>query len=75
MAGTFLAVDSGVSPPSILAIGVTGDLSRARSVLGHDLPETVEVYVRLNVSRALRRAEHDDLTAAHPDVRTIDDDQ
>lgn len=72
MAGNFLAIDGEASPAKILAIGVTGDLSRARSLLEGDVPATMEIYVRLNVSRALRRGEHDDLVAAHPDVPAID---
>jgi hypothetical protein len=57
-------------PPAVVVVGVTTDLSGARAGLprgGRGGP--LGVYVRLNVSRAVREAEHDDIAAAHPRAR------
>lgn len=62
IAGNFAIVQDGASP-KVLVVGVSNDLSGAR-------PKTRDrsghIYTRLNVSRALREAEHADLAAAYP---------
>lgn len=51
---------------AVVHVGESTDLSRARS----ELPKALRaaglfVYTRLNVSRAIRTAEHEDLAARH----------
>ena len=56
--------------PTVMVVGVTTDLSKARASLprrGRGAP--IGVYVRLNVSRTAREAEHEDIAAAHPRAR------
>lgn len=69
VAGNFVVVREARFPVEVLVIGVTGDLSQARSAanaMGED-----RVYTRLNVARATREAEHDDLAARHPKARVV----
>lgn len=67
VAGNFVVVREAAFPVDVLVIGVTGDLSQARSAAnakGED-----RLYTRLNVARATREAEHDDLVARYPKAR------
>jgi hypothetical protein len=52
---------------AVAHVGETTDLSRARLEMPKALRAPgVFVYTRLNVSRAIRTAEHEDLAARHP---------
>lgn len=66
VAGNFVIVKAGAENEAVtvLMVGVTNDLSRARL----DLAKVAErgathVYTRLNVARTVRTAEHQDLVA------------
>ena len=67
IAGNYILLREDESGPKILLAGVTSDLSQAavesRKALAKD-PGT-RLYTRLNVARAVRVAEHDDLVAEH----------
>ena len=51
----------------LLLIGVTHDLLQVRKSALERTPDA-ELYVRLNVARAVRHAEHEDLAAKYPDA-------
>jgi hypothetical protein len=51
----------------LLLIGVTHDLLQIRKSALESTPDA-ELYVRLNVARAIRHAEHEDLAAKYPDA-------
>jgi hypothetical protein len=62
IAGNYACVREDAGGFTVLMVGETLDLSRVR----HDLPKRlreggVGVYTRLNVSRAIRTAEHEDI--------------
>lgn len=67
VAGNFVVVREAAFPMDVLVIGVTGDLSRAASAAKRE----DRVYTRLNVARATREAEHDDLAAGYPKAQVI----
>ncbi|UTP40915.1 hypothetical protein M9M90_06960 [Phenylobacterium sp. LH3H17] len=69
VAGNFVVIGETRFPVNVLVIGVTGDLSQARSAAGAKGGE--RVYTRLNVARATREAEHDDLVAHHSKARVV----
>lgn len=69
IAGNFIVVREGSFPVEVVVIGMTNDLSQARSstkAKGEAL-----VYTRLNVARATREAEHADLAARWPKARVV----
>jgi len=52
---------------SVAHVAASTDLSRARAELPKALKGAgILVYTRLNVSRTIREAEHEDLAARHP---------
>lgn len=53
----------------VVALGLVDNLAELRRELG-DLATGVAIYTRLNVSRALREADHLDLAAAHPGLQS-----
>jgi hypothetical protein len=67
IAGNYVVVRLEASGLTLLLAGITADLSGAaaecRKVLAKD-PEA-RLYTRLNVARAQRTAEHDDIVAEH----------
>jgi len=69
VAGNFVVVRAAVARVEVLAIGVTNDLSRARSAAA--AKDEDQVVTRLNVARATREAEHDDMVAQYPKARVI----
>jgi len=71
VAGNFVVVRAVAARVEVLAIGVTNDLSRARPAAA--AKDADQVYTRLNVARATREAEHDDLVAGYPKARVIVD--
>ena|SRR3990167_7896701 len=69
IAGNFIVVLEGAFPVEVVVIGMTNDLSQARTA-----PKTkgeARVYTRLNVARATREAEHADLVARWPKARVV----
>ena len=67
IAGNYIVLREEPSGLKVLLAGVTGDLSQAanecRKVLAKD--SAARLYTRLNVARALRTAEHEDIVAEH----------
>lgn len=62
MAGNFVCVRRSGKRLSVLFVGESLDLSRVRDELAPDLKQqTTHLYTRLNVARAIRGAEHEDL--------------
>lgn len=53
--------------------GATNDLSRARAERAKVArPDATQVFTRLNVARAQRTAEHEDLVAGYPSAGVIE---
>jgi hypothetical protein len=73
IAGNYVCVRPDAARPGgyqVTYVGETTDLSRARIELPKSLKAPgVLIYTRLNVSRAIRTAEHEDLAARHPEER------
>lgn len=65
IAGNFVVVREG--SVEVVVIGMTNDLSQARSATKSN--GQAQVYTRLNVARATREAEHADLLAFYPKAR------
>jgi len=70
-AGNYAYVRQERSGPAVVWVGETNDLSKARS----DWPEGIRqgathVFTRLNVARAVRIAEHEDLAAHYTPAQT-----
>jgi hypothetical protein len=67
IAGNYIVVREEAAGLKVLLAGVTGDLSQAalecRKALTKDAQ--ARLYTRLNVARALRTTEHDDIVAEH----------
>lgn len=75
MAGNFAVLVFDGPSPTIVALGVTGNLSRARQLSQAPLAESSgALFTRLNVSRTTRTEEHEDLLAGHPAAAPIQDD-
>lgn len=70
IAGNYVCVRPAPGEPGghvVAHVATSTDLSRARAELPKALRGAgVLVYTRLNVSRAIREAEHEDLAARHP---------
>ncbi|UTP38192.1 hypothetical protein M9M90_13290 [Phenylobacterium sp. LH3H17] len=69
VAGNFVVVREARFPLDVQVIGVTGDLSQAR--LAAKAKGEERIFTRLNVARATREAEHDDLVARYPKARVV----
>ena len=66
IAGNYVCVRAEKTGYSIVSVGETLDLSQLRAKLPKRVRDTTtHVYTRLNVARAIRTAEHEDLTARH----------
>jgi hypothetical protein len=66
IAGNYVFVREAAQGFKVVLAGLTNDLSTCRAELGKAVPrKAVHVYTRLNVSRATRHAEHDDLVAGY----------
>ena len=67
IAGNYIVLREEASDLKILAAAVTGDLSQAanegRKALAKD--PGARLYTRLNVARAVRNAEHEDIVEAY----------
>ena len=69
IAGNFALVTLVDGKVTVTTLGKSNDLSRL--VAPTEPPES-QVYTRLNVARAIRTAEHDDLAAAYPAAEVIE---
>jgi hypothetical protein len=67
IAGNYVVVREDPAGLKVLLAGITGDLSQAaaesRRALAKDA--SARLYTRLNVARAVRSSEHDDIVAEH----------
>lgn len=69
IAGNYACLREEGDKVSVLAVGETFDLSHARRELPKALREkTTHLFTRLNVARASRVAEQEDLAANYPSV-------
>jgi hypothetical protein len=77
IAGNYIVLREEASGLKILLAGVTSDLSQAaaesRKALAKD--PAARLYTRLNVARALRSSEHEDIVAEHRPVTVSAGDQ
>ena len=69
IAGNFALVTIVDGKVTVTTLGKSNDLSRL--VAPTDPPEA-QVYTRLNVARAIRTSEHDDLAAAYPAAQVVE---
>ena len=66
IAGNYVCVRADGLDLQVVSVGETLDLSELRKALSKTVREaTTHVYTRLNVARAIRGAEHEDLLARH----------
>jgi hypothetical protein len=66
MAGNYVCVHAEGEAFQVVSIAETLDLSQVRETLPKRVREkTTHVYTRLNVARATRCAEHEDIAANH----------
>jgi hypothetical protein len=64
VAGNYVFVKDGVEDLEVLFVGATNDLSQARGEWAKVARgDATHVFTRLNVARAVRMAEHEDLIA------------
>jgi hypothetical protein len=70
VAGNYVYVREEAVGCKVLTLGECNDLSQARSDWTKAARRgATHVFTRLNVSRAVRTAEHEDLAASHPTAR------
>jgi hypothetical protein len=70
IAGNYVCAQAAGDGYAVVAVGECMDLSRLRDELPKRLREaSLHIYTRLNVARATRSAEHEDLAARHPTVK------
>ena len=69
IAGNFALVTLVDGKVTVTTLGKSNDLSR---LVAPTEPPEAQVYTRLNVARAIRTAEHDDLAAAYPAAEVIE---
>ena len=69
IAGNFALVTIVDGKVTVTTLGKSNDLSR---LVAPTEPPEAQVYTRLNVARAIRTAEHDDLAAADPAAEVIE---
>lgn len=74
-AGNVVAVDGKGGKARFLLCAATRSLARAEATLREALSDqhSAAVYVRLNVARTVREAEHADIVAAVEPLRVLDD--
>jgi len=75
IAGNFAVVETGARGLKVRMVGVTNDLSRAESHAQAAGLGSGRLFVRLNVARATRHLEHEDIVAQYgpPEVFQGDD--
>ena len=67
IAGNYVVVKADAEGIEILLVGATNDLSQARAAWPRVARRgATHVFTRLNVARAVRGSEHDDLLAGYP---------
>ena len=69
IAGNFALVTLVDGKVTVTTLGKSNDLSR---LVAPTEPPEAQVYTRLNVARAIRTSEHDDLAAAYPEAQVIE---
>ncbi|RYF99152.1 MAG: hypothetical protein EON94_11865 [Caulobacteraceae bacterium] len=69
IAGNFALVTLVDGKVTVTTLGKSNDLSR---LVAPTEPPEAQVYTRLNVARAIRTSEHDDLAAAYPTAEVIE---
>ncbi|WP_454718832.1 hypothetical protein [Caulobacter segnis] len=68
-AGNFVYLDTSGASPRVVCCGTAITLVQAESARGQALAHGArDLYVRLNIARATRDAEHDDIVQAHRPV-------
>lgn len=74
-AGNVVALDGKAGKTRYLLCAATRSLARAETTLREALGDqrSAAVYVRLNVARTVREAEHADIVAAVEPLRVLDD--
>jgi len=74
-AGNVVAVEGKAGKARYLLCAATRSLARAETALREALGDqrSAAVYVRLNVARTVREAEHADIAAAVEPLRVLDD--
>ena len=74
MAGNYVFVKEEGEAFTVVLVGVTNDLSRAR-MEGRAAAKkgATHVFTRLNVARAVRTAEHEDIAAGHKGATVVSD--
>jgi hypothetical protein len=73
VAGNFVLLRANPDGPDVLVVGATNDLSGAPALCGKAAAgEGLHLFTRLNISRNLRLAEHEDLAARYPTARTVE---
>ena len=67
IAGNYIVLREDASGVKVLLAGVTSDLSQAAAEARKAMAKDAEarLYTRLNVARAVRGAEHEDIVAEH----------
>lgn len=63
IAGNYAVLKPRARGFTVRLVGATNDLSQARAACPADILKGAQLYTRLNVSRAAREAEHEDLLA------------
>ena len=71
MAGNFVVLAAGPGKSVVEMAGVVDDLSRADVVVGEAGLPVDRLYIRLNVSRGTREAEHLDIIAQHAPAKVV----
>lgn len=67
IAGNYIVLREDANGPKVLLAGITSDLSQAAAESKKAMAKAPEarLYTRLNVARAVRTAEHEDIVAEH----------
>ena len=71
MAGNYAIVNWQAGRCSVVRLGMTNDLSKVHDDAPPRDRELVQTYIRLNVARSAREAEHEDLAAAYQGTKRI----
>jgi len=74
MAGNFVVAETGQGGLTIHLLGVTNDLSRAEAHAREAGLDGKPLFVRLNVARATRHHEHEDILARHAPAKVFEGD-
>jgi hypothetical protein len=73
IAGNYVVVGASAKGVAVLLVGATNDLTQARAERARVARRgATYLFTRLNVARAQRAAEHEDLVAAYPSAVVSD---